>query len=207
MVLRAGDALDRPGDSVSHAYFVETGLVSVVAFAPPDHRIEVGMVGFEGMTGLGIVLGGAVSANETLVQSAGLALRISSSQLKQAMQASPTLAQALLRYALVFLTQGSQTALANGRGTLAERLARWLLMWHDRTTTANLAVTHEVLSLLLGVRRQGITIALHELEGKKLIEARRGQIKILDRHGLRLASNGFYGIPEALYEQVLADRP
>jgi len=165
------------------------------------------MVGFEGMTGLGVVLGGGVSANETRVQSDGLALSICSSHLTHAMQASPTLAQALLRYALVFLTQGSQTALANGRGTLAERLARWLLMWHDRSTTANLAVTHEVLSVLLGVRRQGVTIALHELEGKRLIEAHRGQIRILDRHGLQLASNGFYGIPEALYEQVLADHP
>ena len=119
--------------SRSHVYFVESGLVSVVGAAAPNHRIEIGMVGYEGMTGLSIVLGGDRSANETLVQSAGSALRISTRSLREMLDASRSLTASLLRYVIVFMVQGSQTALANGRGRLDQRLARWLLMWDDRT--------------------------------------------------------------------------
>ena len=91
------------------------------------------MVGYEGMSGVGIVLGDDRSPNEAMVQSAGSALRISARSLRQAIAASPSLASILLRYAHVFMIQSGQTALANGRGRLDERLARWLLMWDDRS--------------------------------------------------------------------------
>ena len=102
--------------------------------------------------------------------------------------------------------QASQTAVANGRGRLNERLARWLLMWHDRLRSSELDVTHEFLSLLLGVRRPGVTVALHELEGLGLISSTRNHVRILDRAGLRRASNGFYGIPEAEYDRTMRAR-
>jgi CRP-like cAMP-binding protein len=191
---------------ILHVYFPMSGLVSIVGTTRPNHRIEVGMVGYEGMTGLSVVLGSDRSANESVVQSSGRALRIGSASLRRAMGASPTLTSALLRYVSVFLMQASQTALANGRGKLNERLARWLLMWHDRLRSRELEVTHEFLSLLLGVRRPGVTVALHELEGQGLISSTRNHVRILDRIGLKRVSNGFYGIPEAEYDRTMKVR-
>lgn len=199
--------LESPGDPIVNIYFVQSGLVSVVGTTHPDHRIEVGMVGHEGMTGLCVVLGDNRSPNETLVQSAGMALRISASALRQAMLESPSLTALLLRYVHFFLLQGHQTALANGRGKLDERLARWLLMWHDRLGSDELIITHEFLALLLGVRRQGVTEALHALEGLGLIRSSRSLIKIVDRDGLHISANGFYGIPEAEYERSIGAVP
>ena len=161
------------------------------------------MVGYEGMTGLCIVLGDDRSANETVVQSAGSAMRLSTEALRELMKASRSLTTTLLRYVNVFMVQGSQTALANGRGRLDERLARWLLMWHDRVLADELIITHEFLALLLGVRRQGVTVALHELEGKGLIRSTRSHVRVLDRDGLQKAANGFYGIPEAEYDRAI----
>ena len=201
--LEARQVLEQPRQPIADIYFVQSGLVSVVGTTHPDHRIEVGMVGHEGMTGLGVVLGDDRSANETLVQSAGIALRISAEALRGAMQQSPRLTALLLRYAHVFLLQGSQTALANGRGKLDERLSRWLLMWHDRLGGDDLIITHEFLALLLGVRRQGVTETLHALEGGGLIRSSRSLIKILDRDGLQTAANGFYGTPEAEYDRSI----
>lgn len=201
--LRARQVLETPRVPISHVYFVESGLVSVVGTTMPNHRIEVGMVGNEGMTGLSVVLGDDRSANETLVQSAGSALRISSRALRKAMGRSRTLSATFLRYGHVFMIQGSQTALANGRGRLDERLARWLLMWHDRVRDDNLVITHEFLALLLGVRRPGVTVALHDLEGDGLIRCNRNHVQMLDRKGLRRVASGFYGVPEAEYDRSI----
>ncbi len=201
--LDARQIIEAPQGPISHAYFVESGLVSVVGTTEPDHRIEVGMVGYEGMTGLGLVLGDDRSANETMVQSSGSALRISNKALRRVMGTSRTLTATLLRYVHVFMVQGSQTALANGRGKLDERLARWLLMWHDRIKDDDLKITHEFLALLLGVRRQGVTVALHDLEGQGLIRSTRNLVRILDRDGLQRAANGFYGVPEAEYDRSI----
>ena len=201
--LEARQVLEVPRMPITHVHFVESGLVSVVGTTAPDHRIEVGMIGHEGMTGVGVVLGDDRSVNEALVQSAGTAWRIATPALQQAMDASPMLTATLLRYVHIFVAQASQTALANGRGKLDERLARWLLMWHDRLRDDNLTITHEFLALLLGVRRQGVTVALHELESKALIKSTRSLIKILDRAGLQRAANGFYGLPEAEYDRAI----
>ena len=201
--LDARQILEAPSDPIAHVYFVESGLISVVGTTQPDHRIEVGMVGYEGMTGLAIVLGDDHSVNETLVQSAGFAMRLSTKLLREMMEASGSLTATLLRYVNVFMVQGSQTALANGRGRLDERLARWLLMWHDRVLEDDLLITHEFLALLLGVRRQGVTVTLHDLEGKGLIRSTRSHVRIIDREGLQTAANGFYGIPEADYDRLI----
>jgi CRP-like cAMP-binding protein len=203
IALVARQIIEVPLAPITHVYFVESGLISVVGTTTPSHRIEVGMVGREGMTGLSVVLGDDRSANETLVQSAGAALRISSEDLRKVMNRSPSLTATLLRYGHVFLIQGSQTALANGRGRLDERLARWLLMWHDRIQDNDLIITHEFLALLLGVRRPGVTVALHDLEGGGLIRCTRNHVRILDRIGLQRAANGFYGVPEAEYDRSI----
>src|SRR5260370_28985217 len=205
--LDARQILEVPSDPVGHVYFVESGLVSVVGTTVPDHRIEVGMVGYEGMTGLCIVLGDDRSANETVVQSSGSAMRLPTETLRDLMGTSRSLTSTLLRYVSVFMVQGSQTALANGRGRLDERLARWLLMWHDRVLADDLIITHEFLAVLLGVRRQGLTLALHELEGRGLIRPTRSHVRVLDRDGLQQAANGFYGIPEAEYDRSIGYSP
>jgi CRP-like cAMP-binding protein len=201
--LDARQFLEVPGEMISHVYFVESGLVSIVGMAPQGHRIEIGMVGHEGMSGTAVVLGDDRSPNETMVQSAGSAIRVSTPSLREAMASSPSLASILTRYAHVFMIQSGQTALANGRGRLDERLARWLLMWHDRMERDTLTITHEFLALLLGVRRPGVTDALHVLEGKGLIRTTRSRVHIRDRSGLQLAANGFYGMPEAEYDRLM----
>ena len=201
--LNQRQVLEAPGKPIAYAYFLQSGLASVIAHTRHDRQIEIGMVGFEGMTGLCLVLGDDRSSNETLIQAPGSALRISSGDLQRAMEASPALRGMLARYVNAFIIQASQTALANGRAKLEERLARWILMSHDRFSGGELKITHEFLSIMLGVRRPGVTIGLHYLEGKGLIKSTRGLIAVLDREGLNEQANGSYGIPEAEYERLL----
>lgn len=204
--LAVGQILERPGASITHAYFPESGLVSIIGANRANRRIEVGMVGHEGATGLGIMLGIDRAPNEALVQSAGAAWRLPTAALRRAIAGSRTLNDALLRFVHVFMIQGNQTAIAAGRGKIDERLARGLLMWHDRVREDSFLVTHDFLALLLGVRRPGVTVALHELEGKGLIRSTRSMVHILDRRGLERAAHGFYGIPEAEYERSIGAR-
>jgi CRP-like cAMP-binding protein len=202
--LHLRQVLEAPGKPIPYAYFLLTGLASVIAHTRHDRQIEVGMVGFEGMTGLALVLGDDRSSNETLIQAPGTALRISTADLRRAQEASPVLRGMLARYVNAFISQASQTALANGRAKLEERLARWILMSHDRFTGSEVTITHEFLSIMLGVRRPGVTIGLHYLEGKGLIRSTRGLITVLDRDGLNEQANGSYGIPEAEYERLFS---
>ena len=198
--------IERPNERIAHVYFPTSGLASVVGTTFTEQRIEVGMVGYEGMTGLAVVLGQYQSTNETVIQAPATALRIPSVSLRRALRASPSLTASLLRYVHVFMTQASQTALAFGRAKLSERLARWLLMWQDRLQTPHLTITHEFLALLLGVRRQGVTVALHELEGQGFIKGSRNQITIMDRRGLLKLAGGFYGVPEVDYDRTIRGR-
>jgi CRP-like cAMP-binding protein len=203
VAIETRQVLEAPGMPFPFVYFVETGLVSLVGTIGPNQSIEVGMIGYEGMTGTPIVLGDDRSSNEVVVQASGTALRIVAADLRKAMDKSPSLAGVFLRYVNTLMAQASQTAVANGRGRLDERLARWLLMWQDRLQSEDLKVTHDFLSILLGVRRASVTVALHDLEGRSLVRSTRTLIKIVDRDGLRTAANGFYGIPEAEYDRMI----
>ena len=194
--------LEIPRRAIEHVYFPETGFVSVVADGALPHQVEVGLVGWEGMTGLAVVLGSGRSPNDTYVQSGGRALRIPASALVKAMAESASLRRNFLLYAHAFLVQVTQTARANARNSLEERLARWLLMAHDRLETDELAITHALLSVMLGVRRPGVTVALNLLEKGGLISTHRGVISVLDRTGLRRTANGAYGVAEAEYNRV-----
>lgn len=119
------------------------------------------------------------------------------------MKKSPSMHKLFLHFAQAFLVQVSHTALAAGRVTLEERLARWLLMVQDRMRSDEFALTHEFMALMLGVRRAGVTVALHELEGRALIKAKRGQIAILDREGMKKIAAKIYGTTEAEYRRLL----
>src|SRR4030095_8714056 len=194
--------LETPRRSIEHIYFPDSGFVSVVADGAPDQHVEVGMIGREGMTGLAVVLGTDRTPNETYVQNAGAGQRISVGSLRDAVGNSSTLQPLLLLYAHTFLVQVAQTAKANARSSLDERLARWLLMAHDRLDTDDLNITHEFLSVMLGVRRSGVTVALNLLENSALISINRGVVTIVDRKGLKAAANGDYGISEAEVDRV-----
>jgi CRP-like cAMP-binding protein len=109
----------------------------------------------------------------------------------------------LLKYVQIFMVQTAQTAVANARATLPQRLARWLLMAHDRSSLEKLPLTHEFLALMMGVRRAGVTEALQELARLKLTTAVRGEITILNRRGIEKIAGGYYGVPEAEYRRLV----
>jgi CRP-like cAMP-binding protein len=194
---------EKPNKPIEHVYFIESGMASVVANGMADRRIEVGVIGRDGMSGMTVILGNHRSPHETFVQMAGEALRMTSDDLRQSMKASATLQPFLLRYAQAFMIQTAHTALANGRATIHERLARWLLMAHDRIDGDQLTLVHEFLALMLGVRREGVTIALQELEREGLIRTTRGNITIVDRKGLEKTADGSYGVPEAEFDRLI----
>jgi CRP-like cAMP-binding protein len=179
---------------IEHVYFLDSGIASIVANG--DRAIEVGMIGREGMTGIPVLFGNADRVpHDTYMQIAGRGQRLAAPKLRKAIAASLSLHQALLTAAHLFLVQMMQTALANGRGKIEERLARWLLMAHDRIDGDEIVLTHEFLAIMLGVRRSGVTTALQELERKGLIAHRRSVVTVLDREGLEEGSNGCYIAP------------
>ena len=176
---------------VEHIYFIERGVASVVANG--SHPVEVGMIGREGMTGTSVLLGDSDRVPyDIYMQVAGSGQHMPADRLREAIAKSPALHGVLLRFVHVLLVQATQTALANARGKIEERAARWLLMVHDRIDGNELTLTHEFLSVMLGVRRSGVTMALQELERKGLIAHRRSFIAIVDREGLEESSNGTY---------------
>ena len=162
--------MERPNRRIETVYFMETGIASVVAVQPDETRVEVGLIGREGMSGMAVVLGGDQSPHATYIQVAGEGQRITANELRKAMSASQTLHSLLLKFVQVFMVQTAHTAIANARGHIDQRLARWILMAHDRTGDNTLPLTHEFLSLMLGVRRAGVTEALQSLKRQKLIE-------------------------------------
>ena len=166
-------------------------------------RIEVGMVGPEGMAGLPVVHGIDRSPHGYLVQAAGQALRITAQNLRTAMQHNLPLHAGLLRYAHTLMVQTAQTAYANAGFNIEARLARWILMTDDRLAREDLPLTHDFLSMMLGVRRPGVTLAVQGLEGNRLIRAARGRITVLDRSGLEEVAGSAYGISEAEYASVM----
>jgi CRP-like cAMP-binding protein len=155
------------------------------------------------MTGTSVVLGSDRSPYETYMQVAGEGQRITVSHLRAAMKASEAMHGLFLKYVQVFMVQTAQTAIANARATIDVRLARWLLMAHDRVRADTLPLTHEFLALMLGVRRAGVTGALNGLERKRLIRTARGEIVVLDRKGIERTAGGTYGTPEAEFRRLI----
>lgn len=201
--VRKGDVVVRPGEPFEHAWFPESGLASVVSESDDGHRAEVGAFGHDGMVSTALVLGVDRTPHETFVQVPGTWLRVEADVLRDAMRRSPALHGLLLRYVQAFLMFLSRTALANVGYTTEERLARWLLVAHDRLDGDELPLTHEFLSLMLGVHRPGVTVALHTLEGAGMIRAKRGLITVRDRGKLEEAAGGGYGVAEAEYERII----
>ena len=195
--------LEKPNRRIDDVYFMDSGIASVVAVQPDATRVEVGLIGCEGMSGTAVVLGNHRSPHATYIQVAGEGQRIAAAELRKAIKASESLHGVLLKYVQAFMVQTAHTAIANARARLDARLARWILMAHDRVRANKLPLTHEFLALMLGVRRAGVTEALHSLSSQKLIDAGRGQIVVLNRKGIERSAGGAYGLPEAEYRRLI----
>jgi CRP-like cAMP-binding protein len=177
--------------SIEYVYFMESGIASVVAKV--DREVEIGIIGRDGLTGVSVLLGAAHSTNyQTYMQIAGSAQRIRAQALREAMAASTPLRRVLLLYAHAFLNQVSQTALANARGTIGQRLARWILMVNDRIDGADIPLTHEFLAIMLGTNRPGVTLAVQDIERRGVIVQKRGALSIADREALEKIAGSIY---------------
>jgi CRP-like cAMP-binding protein len=195
--------LEKPDQRIADVFFMEIGIASVVASPFRGVEVEIGIIGCEGMTGTVVVAGGDRSPHATYIQATGKAQRISTNDLNRAMGESITLRPQLVKFIHIFATQAAHTAVANARAKLETRLARWLLMAHDRLPGNRLPLTHEFLSLMLASRRAGVTEAVKALKDQGFIAAARGEITLLDRKGLEKAAGKFYGVPEAEYRRLM----
>ncbi len=193
------------GQPIPAVHFVETGWVSMVAQLEGGDLAEVGLVGREGMVGLPLALGADAASTEAMVQGSGTALRMDAAAFGRALSGSTALHRLLLRYALAFQAQVAQTAACNGRHRLEERLARWLLMAHDRAEGDELPLTQDFLSMMLAARRSGVTIAAGILQKAGLIRYVRGRITVLDRPGLEDAACECHGAVRREYARLLPD--
>ena len=190
--------LETGSSRIGSIYFIDHGFASVVADGPGKRDIEIGIIGREGLTGLAVVLGEDRARHTTYMQAAGAGQCMSAAKLRRAITQSPSLQQSLLRCVHAFLIQTTETALANGRSKTEARLARWLLMANDRLDGDELPLTHNLLAIMLGVQRPGVSVAVEALERKGLIRAGRRVITVRDRKGLVAASNGAYVRPDDL---------
>jgi CRP-like cAMP-binding protein len=201
--LQAGQTLTKPNARTEHFHFMETGLASITTEGA-NGRIEVGIVGREGVVGATpVLLGSDRVPYDHFVQMPGSALRIRAEIVSAAVDESPSLRKLLLRYILTEIVQVRQTAFINATLEIEARLARWLLMCHDRGDGDELLLKHEFLSMMLGVRRSGVTLAMQQLEGAGRIRARRGRVTVLSRELLEEMADGGYGTPEAEYARLI----
>ncbi len=195
-----------PGEVIEHVYFVEQGVVSLVADTGADDMgIEVGMIGPEGMAGVASVLSDRpIAFHHTRVQMPGSAVRIPVASFRDLLDSVPALRERCLRYLDAFVIQISQRGACNGRHHLPERCAGWLLAACDRAEGHEMPFTHDTLSAALGVRRSGVTAAVGALQDAGLIRSGRGKTMVLDHAGLERAACGCYRSVRNQFDRLLA---
>jgi len=194
-----------PDRDVESVHFVESGVVSMVSTLEDGARIEVGMVGFEGMVGLPVLLGSGTSPWEAMVQIDGSALRMSAAAFRSTLAEVPSLMGTLLRYLDAVQSQVAQSAACNGRHPVEQRLARWLLTTLDRVGGDSFVMTQEFMSTMLGVRRPGVTLAVGALQRAGLVRHERGTMHVLDRTGLEASSCECHDIVKRRYAWLMDD--
>lgn len=203
VTLAFGEILHEPGELIQHLYFPSAGLLVSLLTTLQDHMaLEIGLVGSEGVVGLPVAQGVDTSSVRAVVQGPGQALRMESSRFRDALETSPVLQRTFHRYTHALIAQITQTAVCNRFHQVEARLARWLLMASDRLQSNPLRFTHEALADLLGVRRVGITVAASALQQQKLIQYSRGNIKILDREGLKASACECYQKIKDIFDHI-----
>ena len=178
---------------IEAVYFFESGMASMVTQLDDGVQAEVGIIGFEGMLGMPLLHGVETSFTDGFIQIPGAALRMGTATFRQELTAHEALGSLLFRYRETYQAQISQTAACNGRHGLEQRLARWLLMAHDRVGDDELPLTQEFLAMMLGVHRPSITVTAGILQRAGLIRYGSGRITILDRPSLEASSCECYG--------------
>jgi CRP-like cAMP-binding protein len=195
--------LCEPGTPTSHVYFPTEGFISLVALSDGHAGLEVGMVGREGMLGAQLALGVNTVPLRALVQGAGAAWCIGNAAFRAELEQSVALRRVMNRYLYVLMAQLSAAAACLRFHLIGPRLARWLLMSQDRAHADSFRVTHEFLAYMLGVRRVGVTAAAGGLQRGGLIRYRRGDLTVLDRHGLEVAACSCYATDRQAYRELL----
>jgi CRP-like cAMP-binding protein len=192
--LKLHQVLYEAGETIKSCYFVDDGLVSVLAVQPDGKSVEVGLIGSEGFTGLPLLVGYRSSPTRVMTQGDGTAYRCSAETLRQLFRECPTLERQLHRFGQRLAMQTTQIAACNRLHEVEERLARWILMSRDRLFSDNLPLTQEFLAQMLGTRRSSVTTAAGALQQAGLISYTRGRVSVLDRKGLEDAACDCYGI-------------
>ncbi|MDF1529061.1 MAG: Crp/Fnr family transcriptional regulator [Sedimenticola sp.] len=198
------DILAEPGEPIRHVYFPTEGSISMLASVDGHSSLEVGLVGAEGMLGTPLILGVAVSSLRAVVRGEGSALRMTAASFRRELKQNAVLGRELNRYLYVVMDQFAQAVTCSRFHLLESRLARWLLMTHDRTHSDMFHATHKSLSRILGVRRVGVTKAATALQNKNLISYTRGDITITDRDGLEKVSCECYAFDKTAYERIMS---
>lgn len=202
--LKLGTVLYEAGDRLDYAYFPTTAIVSLLYIMENGATAEIGMVGNDGILGIALFMGGETTNSRAVVQSAGEAFKIKAQDLKTEFGRGGEMQKMLLRYTQALMTQISQTAVCNRLHSVEQQLCRWILLSHDRLNSDKLVMTHDLISNMLGVRREGVTLAAQKLAEKGLIKNTRGTIILIDRQGLENAVCECYQVVNDEYNRLLS---
>lgn len=201
--LEFGKVLVEPGARIRHVYFPTTATISLISAVDGRPRLEVGLIGREGLLGIGLLTGVDRASLLAVVQGTGSALRIEARLFARVLEKSPVLKTRLMRYLYVLMTQLAQMAACTRFHVVEARLARWLLMSRDRAHSSRIRLTQEFLAHMLGVRRVGVTRAARSLQERKLIRYSRGTLSILDGPGLEKAACECYAAELKMYDRLM----
>lgn len=204
--LNLGQVMYESGSEQRYVYFPTSAIVSLLYVTENGSSAEIAVVGFEGIVGIALFLGGETSPSRGVVQSAGHGFRLKASIIKEEFNRSLPVMHVMLRYAQALITQISQTAVCNRHHSVQQQLCRWLLMSLDRLPGSHLRMTQELISNMLGVRREGVTENALKLQEAGLIRYSRGHIEVLDRPGLEKVVCECYSVVKREYDRLLPAR-
>jgi CRP-like cAMP-binding protein len=202
-----GKVLYESGARLDHVYFPTTCIVSLLYVLENGASAEIAVVGNEGILGISLFMGGETTPSRAVVQSAGFGYRLRAPLLKEEFNRAGPVLRLLLRYTQALITQMTQTAVCNRHHSIEQQLCRWLLLSLDRLSSSSLTMTQELIANMLGVRREGVTVAARNLQRAGLIRYSRGRIDVLDRPGLEKAVCECYAVVRAEFERLLSDIP